>query len=112
MDIDDYIKMFNSVENENKNFELKNSGKISNEGKLNIDDILKVIVGFSNLDGGYLIVGVNDDGSPEGKDIFNRFRDGSKSGIDKVKEFIINTCRDKISPIINLDLQFFAILCK
>lgn len=107
MDINDYIRVFKSEENENKNFELKNSQKIVKEEKLNIDDILKIIVGFSNLDGGYLIIGVNDDGSPEGIGIFNRFKDGSKSGIDKVKENIINTCRDKISPIINIDIQFF-----
>jgi hypothetical protein len=108
VNFDNYIELFKSTEVENKNLELKNSNKLNKNGKLYIDDLLSIIVGFANIDGGYLIIGVNDDGSPEGKGIFDQYSTDTKSGIDKVKEFINNKCLDKISPIINIDLKFFS----
>lgn len=67
----------------------------------------KSIVAFANRYGGKLIIGKNDaDGGYEGKGIFDKFKQGSKSGIDKLKEKIDNFCLNRISPPIICDVQF------
>lgn len=108
MNCEEYIKLFKSKENENKILDLKNSIKIDKDGKLNFDDLLPIVVGFANRDGGYLVIGINDNGDPEGRNIFDKYSTSTKSGIDKVKEFIINSCNDRISPVLDIDLDFYC----
>lgn len=105
MKTEHFIEKFKSPEIESSSLELKSIRKLTKKDKLSFEDLLKVVVGISNNNGGYLVIGVNDDGSSEGIGIFNQFADKDKSGIDKVKEFITNTCNDRISPIISIDIE-------
>jgi len=66
----------------------------------------KYIVGLANRYGGKVIFGKKDNGDFDGKGIFDRFENGSKSGLDKVKEKIENFCSDKISPPIRCVMEF------
>lgn len=64
----------------------------------------KVIIGMANRYGGKIIVGKKDDGSNEGFNIFEKFSEENKSGIDKLKEKIESFCQDRITPPILCDL--------
>ena len=59
-------------------------------------DLAKELVAFSNLEGGVLILGVEDNGTITG---LTR---------DNLEEWVMNVCRDKIRPPIN---PFFEVLC-
>jgi|GEM_PF-2647469 len=107
MNAEEIIQKCKSYDNEDLHFELKRSDKFLDEnGKLNSKDLVKLIVGFANREGGRIIIGVKDDGSPEGLDIFDRCSRGSKSGIDKFKEAIINISDANISPKINIEVNY------
>ena len=95
-----------SSDNEDLWFELKESKKYSNVSDIK-KNLLKLIVAFANREGGYLVIGIKDNGQPEGLNIFENYKEGTKSGIDKFKELIGNTCKDLISPIINIDIQYY-----
>lgn len=58
-------------------------------------DLAKELVAFSNLDGGMVLLGVDDDGSIVG---LTR---------DRLEEWVMTTCRDKIRPGI---IPFFEVL--
>ena len=103
MEDSDYFELLSKNEVENKSLELKRIDKI--KAPNGMEEILKLIVGMANRSGGYILIGINDDGTPEGNNIFDCFSQGDKSGIDKIKEKIINLCLEKISPIINIDLD-------
>lgn len=86
-------------ERENLTIELKNSAVLKD--KPSRDDLACDIVAIANRQGGKIIIGVNDDGSIEGKNIFN---------VDKDKGKIDNICYGQISPIIDYKLDFIE--CK
>jgi hypothetical protein len=107
MKTEEIIQKCKSYDNEDLHFELKQSDKFLDEsGKVLHKDLVKLIVGFANRDGGRIIIGVKDDGSPEGLNIFDRCARGDKSGIDKFKEGIINICDSYISPKINIEVNY------
>jgi ATP-dependent DNA helicase RecG len=73
----------------------ENSGVEFKRDTLQNYDLAKELVAFSNLGGGMVLLGVEDD--------------GSISGItrDNLEEWVITTCRDKIRPAI---IPFFEIV--
>ena len=73
----------------------ENSGVDFKRDTLRNYDLAKALVAFSNLDGGMVLLGVEDDGSISG---LTR---------DDLEEWIMNTCRDKIRPGI---IPFFEII--
>ncbi|HCG7540883.1 TPA: ATP-binding protein [Vibrio parahaemolyticus] len=100
MDSLDYLSLLNGSEVESTTLELKRVEKVQKpEG---IDDIITIIVGMANRDGGYIYIGVEDDGSPQGKDIFEQFQELNKSGIDKIKEKINGKCLSNTSPVVEI----------
>ena len=58
------------------------------------------IVAFANRYGGKLFIGINNDGSFEGKGIFN------DRSIDQYKNDIENICHNNISPIVECTIEF------
>ena len=62
---------------------------------IRIDDLAKVLVAFSNLEGGMVLLGVEDDGAVAGL------------VRDNVEEWVMTACRDKIHPAI---IPFFEIV--
>lgn len=95
--IDKLIKQ--SREKENLKIELKNSGILNHTERRRI--LACEIIALANRHGGKLIIGVNDDGIYEGKNIF-------KNNIDvhQCKEIIDDICHSAISPIIDYNLDF------
>ena len=59
--------------------------------------IAKEIVALANQNGGKLIIGLQDDGTFDGKADYD---------VDKLKGDIDNIIHDKISPIINYNFEF------
>lgn len=100
-----------SEDNEDLYFELKESRKYINEsGDFTLDSLLEQIVAFANRDGGRLIIGIKDDGSSEGKKIFERCNlQEPHKAFDKFKGAINNICTARISPIINLAIKYHEI---
>lgn len=96
-----------SYDNEDMTFELKRTEKYYKDNTPCYDELLKTIIGMANRDGGYIVIGINDDGTPEGKNIFDKFTVGSKSGIDSFKGSVNSKCLSKISPVINLVIDYF-----
>jgi hypothetical protein len=100
--IDKLIKQ--GREKENLEIELKNSKKLfDKDNKKNKEkqrDIAYEIIALANRHGGKLIFGINDDGTYEGKDIFNDDID-----IQKCKAIIDDICYTQISPIVDYDLE-------
>lgn len=58
------------------------------------------IVAFANRYGGKILIGINNDGSFEGKRIFN------DKGVDQYKNDIDNVCHNNISPIVECTMEF------
>ncbi len=75
----------------------ENSGVDFKRDTLRNQDLAKALVAFSNLDGGMVILGVEDDGSISG---LSR---------DHLEEWVMTACRDKIRPGI---IPFFEIIKK
>ena len=73
----------------------ENSGVDFKRDALTNHDLAKALVAFSNLDGGMVLLGVEDDGSITG---LTR---------DHLEEWVMNACRDKIRPAI---IPFFEII--
>jgi len=89
------LKILGEPEKENVRIELKRSASIRNSSGQR--KIAVEIVALANRYGGKLLLGINDDGTFEGKDIFN---------IDKDKGIIENICHMRISPVIQYNTEF------
>ncbi len=107
MTTQEIIAKAQSEDNEDLYFELKESRKYINEvGGFTLDSLLEQVVAFSNREGGRLIVGIKDNGMPEGKGIFERCMPTEPSkAFDQFKGAINNICSARISPIINLAIE-------
>jgi len=92
-------ELLEKFEIENTKFELK-SAKIlqNNDWK---DKLAKQFVAFANLNGGKVIIGIQDDGT------FDGIKDYE---VDVLKGDIDNIIHNKISPIINYNFEFLK--CK
>ena len=73
----------------------ENSGVEFKRDDLNTQDLAKELVAFSNLEGGMVLLGVEDD--------------GTISGLTRrdLEEWVMNVCRDKIRPAI---VPFFQVV--
>jgi len=73
----------------------ENSGVEFKRDDLRIQDLAKELVAFSNLEGGMVLLGVEDD--------------GTVSGLTRpdLEEWVMNVCRDKIRPAI---VPFFEVV--
>ena len=91
-------QILNREDKENLIIELKSSRILNNPKKK--EKICKEIVALANRYGGKLILGLNDDGSYDGKNIFE--------DIDELKGKIDNWCRTSISPPIVCEIEFLS----
>ena len=69
----------------------------------NLNGLKKIaneIIAFANRYGGKLLIGIDNDGNFEGKEIFNG------RGIDQYKNDIENVCHNNISPIVECTMEF------
>ena len=73
----------------------ENSGMEFKRDDLRTQDLAKELVAFSNLEGGMVVLGVEDDGTVSG---LNR---------PDLEEWVMNVCRDKIRPAI---VPFFEVI--
>ena len=73
-----------------------NSGVEFKRDDLRTQDLAKELVAFSNLEGGMVLLGVEDDGTITG---LTR---------NDLEEWVMNVCRDKIRPAI---VPFFEVVC-
>jgi len=73
----------------------ENSGVEFKRDDLRIQDLAKELVAFSNLEGGMVVLGAEDDGTITG---LTR---------DSLEEWVMNVCRDKIRPAI---IPFFEVV--
>ena len=83
------------MEKENEKIEFKKSD-ILRSPKVTIK-IARQVVAFANKNGGKLILGIMDDGTYEGKNIFN---------LDSDKGKIENIIHNNVSPKINCEIEF------
>ncbi|MBW8003362.1 MAG: ATP-binding protein [Planctomycetes bacterium] len=101
-------KLIRSYNNEKLDIELKTTDKFWVNNSFQSEILAKIISSLANRKGGSLYIGVHDDGSYEGKGVFNKFACGSKTGIDRFKEYIENACRDLISPQIFIEINYYS----
>ena len=73
----------------------ENSGVEFKRDDLRIQDLAKELVAFSNLEGGMVLLGAEDDGTITGL------------ARDDLEEWVMNVCRDKIRPAI---IPFFEVI--
>ena len=73
----------------------ENSGVEFKRDDLRIQDLAKELVAFSNLEGGMVLLGAEDDGTITGL------------ARDDLEEWVLNVCRDKIRPAI---IPFFEVV--
>lgn len=93
----EYIyKLIKDPDRETLRSELKSYKLLKNNDAL--EKIAKQVIGFANRIGGYLIIGADNDGNLEGKGKFN---------FDEEKGRINNYLHDKISPIIDFNIEYF-----
>ncbi|MBN7772843.1 AlbA family DNA-binding domain-containing protein [Clostridium aminobutyricum] len=108
MSLEKIIKRANEQDHESLDFELKQTGVCFDKmNNFTVTKILELIVGIANRKGGQIIIGIKDDGQPEGLGIFKKFESEMKSGVDKFKEKVVNECNDNISPIINIEMNHY-----
>lgn len=108
MSLEKIIKRAKESDHESLDFELKQTGVCFDKtNNFTVTKILELIVGIANRKGGQIIIGIKDDGTPEGLGIFKKFESESKSGVDKFKEKLVNECNDNISPIINIEINHY-----
>ena len=69
----------------------ENSGVEFSRDTLQDHDLAKALVAFSNLEGGMVLLGVED----------NRTVSGLTR--DRLEEWVMNACRDKIRPLMDRD---------
>ena len=107
MTTEEIIAKAKSSDNEDLYFELKESRKyIADDGSFTLDPLLEQVVAFANREGGRLIIGIKDDGRPEGLGIFDRCNLAEPNkAFDKFKGAINNVCTSRISPVINLAIE-------
>jgi hypothetical protein len=89
--------LVNLRDKEKVNLELKSIRIITSGNKDAKEKLACGIVALANKNGGRLIIGVNDDGTFDGKFAGNT---------DDIKEYIHNICRDHISPSVHFEIQF------
>lgn len=77
----------------------ENSGVEFKRDHVKPEDLAKELVAFSNLEGGTVVLGVEDDGTVSGL---------ARSHSD-LEEWVMNVCRDKIRPAI---VPFFTVIHK
>ena len=108
MTTEEIIAKAKSEDNEDLYFELKDSRKYIDEaGEFTLDSLLQQVVAFANREGGRLIIGIKDDGSPEGRGIFERCLPNEPGkAFDKFKGAINNICSARISPIVNMAVNY------
>ena len=73
----------------------ENSGVEFKRDDLRVEDLAKELVAFTNLEGGIVLLGVEDDGSVSGL------------ARENTEEWVMSVCRDKIRPAI---IPFFEIV--
>lgn len=88
-------KLLEKLEIENIKFELKSSKILKNDNWK--DNLAREFVAFANKNGGKVIIGLQNDGTFDGKKDYE---------VDKLKGDINNVIRDKISPIIDYNFEF------
>jgi len=94
-DCEEVKNIIKNQDQENLKVEFKKSNiLISNKGK---KKLAKEIVAFTNKFGGKIILGINNDRTFEGKNIFD---------VDTDKGIITGLIRDRISPMINCEVKF------
>lgn len=92
-------------EKETLTIELKSYRKLFSSDSSDARDIGYEMVAIANRHGGHLILGLNNDGSFDGK--LPLKIDGKKEiTVDGVKEKVHNICNDSISPRIDCETQF------
>lgn len=90
----DIYEILKNPERENLSIEWKQSAILSNSEKLSCQ-----IVALANRYGGKLLIGVKDNGTFEGKGIFD---------IDRDKGIVDNICNTNISPIVEYTMEFLS----
>ncbi|MBA7515189.1 hypothetical protein ES705_07228 [subsurface metagenome] len=90
-------KIIKNPNKENLTIDFKKSDVIKSNGGQK--KLLEHIVSFANKDGGRILIGINDDGTYEGKNIFD---------VDKDKGTINNIINDKIRPVLMCDIEFIS----
>jgi len=106
--IDEIISVISAYDNETINVELKTTDKYWSGNSFQSEEFSKLITSIANREGGSVFIGINDDGSFEGNSIFEKFKSATKTGIDKFKEYIENTCRDIISPQLLVNINYYT----
>jgi len=91
-------RILKNIDKETLYVEFKKSMILKNLNGLK--KIANEIIAFANRYGGKLLIGINDDGNFEGKEIFN------DRGIDQYKNDIENICHNNISPIVECTMEF------
>ncbi|HWY98133.1 MAG TPA: ATP-binding protein, partial [Bacteroidia bacterium] len=69
-------------------------------------DVAAEIIALSNRYGGKLIIGVNDDGTFDGKSPYTI--DGTNVGIDEIKSILHQICYDSISPRLEITTNILS----
>lgn len=91
---DDIFEILKNPERESLNIEWKQSAILRD-----VEELGCQIVAFANRYGGKLLIGIKNDGTFEGKGIFD---------IDRDKGIIDNICNTKISPIVEYTMEFLT----
>jgi len=91
-------RILKNIDKETLYVEFKKSMILKNPN--GIEEIAGEIIAFANRYGGKLLIGINNDGSFEGKGIFD------DRGIDQYKNDIENVCHNNISPIVECTMEF------
>ena len=106
LNINEIISKARTEDNEDLYFELKQTqAYIKPNGKYRMRPLHEAIVSFANREGGRIIIGIMDNGNPEGIGVFDLLADASHSGIDKFKGAVISSTRSKISPPLDLTIN-------
>ena len=92
-------------EKETLTVELKSYRKLFSSDNSEVRELAYEIVALANRNGGYLILGLNNDGSFDGK-LPLISENGKELTVDSIKEKIHNICHNQISPKIECDTQY------
>ena len=93
---EDVLAILKKKEKETLTVELKRSAVLLQQDSRR--DLAYEIVALANRRGGKIILGINDDGTFEGKSIFQ--------SVDKLKGYIDNICYVQISPLIEYRFEY------
>jgi hypothetical protein len=103
--LEDIEQIRANPEKETLTVELKSFRKLFSADSSDIKDIAYEIVALANRHGGKLILGLNNDGSFDGK-LPLKIDAKKEITVDSVKEKMHNICNDSISPRIDCETQF------